>query len=310
MTTRRVVATAPSSRVFWSLFVLLLLATFAVAQPAAAKNRFGGSQAASDAEGAKPPSKPRATVNLPPAVTDETIRPPRAGTEHLVAVVGGAADGTEEEKYSIGLQDQVKGKRIHGDYKISQLVDTIVCAGRRDRPLSGLFFCGHIVMVPKENFTDVKPVKPDEKYLGFVLVGAVEKSRCLNYLDQYLQEFDKALEQKGMTPGDIFTDDARISVKVCLTAYYCRDFLEKLAERLPVGGVIEAYSVPFVWHTAFHVPLVSAVVGNFDNKFLYGEQMDGLRHLKGKWRGPSKLRSTGASRGETAPVYDDVRRAH
>jgi hypothetical protein len=55
------------------------------------------------------------------------------------------------------------------------------------------------------------------------------------------------------------------------------------------------------------VPLVSLVLGNFDQRFLFGEQAEGLVHLKGKWK-PDAGRSSKPvrPRAEAAAGFDGL----
>jgi hypothetical protein len=286
------------TRSSWLPF-LLALALAALPAVCLAESHFGAT--------GTDPADPNAGVRIPVAVTDDTVRRAASGTENLISLVGASPDGSAEERYSIGLERLAGGKRLHGNYTLEQLVEALVSARRSSKPLSNVFFCGHITLVAKASMPEVKPVRADEEYLGFMLVGETSKPRCLNYQEQFIKAFDKALADKNLTPGEVFSRDARVSFKVCLTARYCRDFLEQVAARLPEGAVVEAYTVPFVWSTAFQVPLVSLVLGNFDQRFLFGEQAEGLVHLKGKWK-PDAGRSSKPvrPRAEAAAGFDGL----
>ncbi|MBI4867674.1 MAG: hypothetical protein HY816_12050 [Candidatus Wallbacteria bacterium] len=224
----------------------------------------------------------------------------------LTVLVGSSPDGSPEEKYSAGFQRQFGGQRLHGLYTPDELAEAIVSADRASTPLKGLYFVGHITLVPKKNFPDVRPVKPEDEYLGMLVVGKMNKTHILNYKRQFLDRFDARLRELGLRPDQVFAPGARIAFRVCLVARYMPDFLDELAERVPQTATIEAYTVPFVWSNSTWYPLVSNVFGAFNTRYLFGEQAQGLTCISGRWKPSTDAFTGNASLRETPPDFEGV----
>ncbi len=285
----------PGRRLASILFALFLTVAL-VPAPAAAEQIFGAGQPRTDLDGA----------DNRPIVTDESVRRADPGTRNLIALVGASPDGSEEEKYSIRLEREVGGKRLHGLYTIAELVEAILPGDDDNRPLANLYIVGHISLFPLKAVPERKPEKPEHTYHGLIMVGQSSREHALNLNSQFLDELDEALAERDLTPADVFAPGARIAFKVCLTARYCRSFLDALSERMPIGTQIEAYSVPYVWSTATRYPLISSVLGNFNEKYVFGEQNQGLTYIQGKWKPGAPQQTRDFNEEDLPPDFDGL----
>ncbi len=225
-------------------------------------------------------SAPRSANIRIPALVDSSIRRAAPGTENVVALLGGSEDGSDEERYARNFNQQVGGRYLHGGYGLGDLVETLLPADRASRPLSNLYFAGHMVSVPREQFPRATPAQPDDPYLGFLIAGRQEADNVMNLDNQFFNRYDARMRELGLTPADVWAPNSQIVFKPCGTARYSREFLDQFAERVPESTTIEAYSTPYTWesHTQYPFGIRTGEVHRM------ARQEEGLVLMRGRWK--------------------------
>ncbi|MBI3891855.1 MAG: hypothetical protein HY303_10045, partial [Candidatus Wallbacteria bacterium] len=166
---------------------------------------------------------------------------------------------------------------LHGDYGMGDFVNTLAPSAEA-KPISNLYIGGHIVLLPAQNTDGIAPPDDQDEHAGALIAGTRDRNNVMN--DKFLPAYDARVAELGLTPRQIWAENANVNIKLCYGARYGREMLEQFAERLPEDVTINAYTEPFVWSTSRKYPF--GITTNLRHRL--GEDNPGLVRIKGKWR--------------------------
>lgn len=232
----------------------------------------------------------RPTGPLPAVRVDDSVRRAAPGTENIVALLGGSPDGSREERFTRNLQQQVGGTYLHGDYDLDDLVGTMLPQDRATRPISNLYFTGHITGRHRSVFPELPQALPDQPVVAVLETGSGANDRVLNANNQFFSRYDTRMRELGLEPTDVWAPNSQIVFKNCNAASMTRPFIDQLADRVPESTTIEAYTGEYDWNTFTRYNLGW---NKTTDRFLdwrtegvhnLGRQQRGLTLIRGRWR--------------------------